>query len=97
MRYPSVKTLLVMTRNRPTALAVRKVLDERTPMKDQWGGSILRHCSFNDDAKLAAADRLLDNHGVEWLMFNSGTGCPSFGAYAKVVLAPGRPQEKRVG
>jgi len=69
MRYPSVKTLLDMTRDRPTALAVRKVLDERTPMTDQWGGLILRHCSFNDDAKLAAADRLLANHGVEWITF----------------------------
>jgi hypothetical protein len=72
MRYPSVKTLLDLTHHRddrPTALKVRKVLDERTKLQDQWGRDLQRHTSKLDDAKLAAADKLLGNHGVEWLTF----------------------------
>lgn len=72
MRYPSIKTLLELTHHRddrPVALAVRKVLDERTPMLDQWGRDVPKHSSRNDDAKMAAIDKLIGTHGVEWLTY----------------------------
>lgn len=71
MRYPSVKTLLQITGgDRKVALAVRKVLDERTPMLDQWGRPIPRHTSRMDEAKLEASNRLIDGmHGVECRTF----------------------------
>lgn len=71
MRYPSIKTLLEIAGNegRPAALAARKILDERTPMVDQWGRPYPKHSSHNDDAKLAAVDKAIGNHGVEWITF----------------------------
>ena len=71
MRYPSIKTLLEIAGNegRPAALAARKILDERTRMLDQWGRPFSLHSSHNDDAKLAAVDKAIGNHGVEWLTF----------------------------
>jgi hypothetical protein len=72
VRYPSIKTILkynLTNGDRKLALAVRKVLDGRTRLQDQWGRDVPRHSSREDEEKLKALDMLLDTHGVEWLAF----------------------------
>lgn len=68
MRYPSVKTLKALeeyTHNDVAALHIRKVLDGRTALTRESGflGGDMKL------AKLCAVDRLLGNHGVEFVKF----------------------------
>jgi hypothetical protein len=68
MRYPSVKTLRALedtVDEDVTALRIRKVLDGRTPLTRENGflGGDMKL------AKLCTIDKLLGNHGVEFVRF----------------------------
>jgi len=68
MRYPSVKTLKPLAEqadNGVTALRIRKVLDGRTLLtrEDGFLGGDMKL------AKLCAIDKLVGNHGIEFVRF----------------------------
>lgn len=77
IRYPSVKTLTECSphNDRAIALDVRKVLDGRTEVESTaiYGGA-------RSHDKLCVADKLLHNHGVEWISWSCEDGD---GAYPK--------------
>lgn len=73
IRYPSVKTLREITcvrghddpAGRALALRIRKVLDGRDTSCLQLQNGF--HGGDGNLAKLCAIDKLLGNHGVEWI------------------------------
>ncbi len=74
-RFPSIRGLMRATGgDRKVALAVRKVLDGRTVLKDQWGREHKRHTYQGNAAKLESIDRLLGNFGVEFIAFECQQG-----------------------